>query len=200
MTEIQQNRWDQLIRRAANIVGGGSQVNDTLNELFPVMDVENVPNELLYLSGWFLGQGAVQAASVAAELQHIQLFNPAASGKLIVCERVIISTTTGQLCEYTMADVALTNNIGNELQRDTRIGVAQPLIGEMRQASQAAGLPTVGLFNLQASVQFDFHDRRGLFVLAPGTGVTFANTTVNTPLRCSFMWRERVAEVAELNF
>ncbi len=45
--ELQQNRYDQLIRRVGGIIGPGSKVVEALGELFPVIDVENVPGELL---------------------------------------------------------------------------------------------------------------------------------------------------------
>ena len=51
MFEVQQNRWDQLIRRVSGSIGPGSRVSETLSELLPVMDVERVPGELLRLMG-----------------------------------------------------------------------------------------------------------------------------------------------------
>jgi len=200
MTEIQQNRWDQLIRRASNIVGGGSQVNDTLNELFPFMDVETLNAELAILSGTKLCLGSTSQAALAANLSHSQLFNPVDSNTLITVERVDLSMPTGDLVEYVMAALPLTNSSFTAVFRDTRLVAAGTPVGQLRDVQQAAGLPTTGNIFVPTDTPVTLQDKRGIFVLGPGSGVTFATTTVNRTFRMSYQWRERVVEPAELNF
>jgi len=200
VTEIQQNRWDRLVRRAANIVGGGSQVNDTLNELFPVIDVETLRAELSLLSGTRLGFGGTSQAALAANNSHSQLFNPVNSGAIITLERIDLSTTIGQLIEYGLATVPLMNFTANHALRDTREGILTQPVGQVRDVQQPGSLPTLGMLFATTDTNVTFEGQRGLFVLAPGTGLTLSTTTVNSTFRVTWLWRERAVEPAELNF
>jgi len=65
VTELQQNRYDQLLRRVGDLKGPGSKVNDVLQELFPTIDVENVPGELLFLMGTHIGLGVLPSPAVS---------------------------------------------------------------------------------------------------------------------------------------
>lgn len=200
MTEIQQNRWDQLIRRASNIVGGGSQVNDTLNELFPVIEVETLNSELAILSGTRLGLGTTSQAALAANLSHSQLFNPVGSNMILTVERVDLSLPIGDFIEYAFAILPLTNAAASVVFRDTRSGFTGTPVGQVRDVQQAGGLPTIGGLFVSTDTNLSMQDKRGLFILEAGTGITFATTTVNRTFRVTYQWRERVAEPAELNF
>jgi len=200
VTEIQQNRWDQLIRRVANIVGGGSQVNDTLNELFPTLDVENVPSELLALSRTSLvTAGSLLNPSVGNVNKH-QLFNPATSSVMLVVTQMIVSTGVAGNSEIVVEVTARTTNVGNVQRRDTRAGFAEAVIGENRTQQDAAGVASIVNIRLLANTAFSLTDPNDLFVLFPGTGVTFSPTTANVQSVCQFFWRERVFEPAEINF
>jgi len=198
--ELQQNRYDQLIRRVGGIIGAGSKVSEALSELFPVIDVERVPIELLFLAGTSLGQGSSLQPGVAANLNHSQLFNPAGSGQLLTLTSVIISTEGSEVVEYTTTETPLTTDVGNVIPRDTRAGLTAPIVGQVRTVTQVAGLPGIGQILIQNAASFVFEPPGGLFVLAPGTGVTFADTVLNRDFRVNYMWRERVATEAELNF
>lgn len=197
--EVQQNRWDQTIRRASGSIGPGSRVSETLGELFPVFDVENLPLELMLLSGWTLGQGVGDKIAVAARFSKVQLFNPATSGKLIVLTRVDLTTSAAQLLRYSLAETALALDTGNVVARDTREGITGAGVGQMRTEDTPGGVAAFGQFFLTTNVSFPFTEPHGLFVLAPGTGITFSCTTANTTLRGNFLWRERVALESELN-
>ena len=200
MTAIQQNRYDQLVRRVSNIVSGGSMVNDALSELFPMIDVENLNAELSLLTGWRLAHGAVEKTAIAANNNLVQLFNPDGSGQLAVVERVDIRVGTGQFIEYAMAATPLTNFTANQEARDSREGIPRNPVAQMRDVTQAGSLPNFGVIFVEGNVTFTMEEKLGIFVLAPNTGVTFSTTTVNTDFVCNMHWRERVAEPAELNF
>lgn len=200
MTEIQQNRYDQLIRRVNNIVSPGSMVGDALNELFPVIDVEKVPLELLKLSGWRLGLGSSEQAALAANNNLAQLFNPADSGMLVTLTRVFIRTNTTQFIRFTFLESPLTNDVGNVLPRDTRDGLTGGVFAQVRNVQQVGGLPAIGQIFVVGDVGFDLRDQDGFVVLAPGTGIDFSTTVLNTSLQITFMWRERTAQQSELQF
>ncbi len=200
MTEIQQNRWDQLVRRIANIVGGGSQVNDTLNELFPVINVETRNTELLILSKWRTALGSTTFAALAGNFDLIQLFNPVDSGMFIVPTRVDFSVSLAGGVRYGVASNALADNTANVQFRDTRTGITDLPVGQVRSVQQAGGFAQFSNYVVLALTTATIQNDRGLFTLAPGTGLTFATSGQNRTLDVSFFWKERVAEPAELNF
>lgn len=200
MTEIQQNRWDQLIRRTANIVSPGSMVADALNELFPVLEVETNHAELLLLSGWHIAMGAINHPALAANLNHVQLFCPADSRTILVCTRVDLRASGTQEIRYAMSVAPLTDSVANNGFRDGRLAVATPPVGQVRSVQQVGGIPLVGSYLVVPNITSTIRDENGVFVLTPGTGITFATTVVNISSIFTFHWKERVAEPAELNF
>lgn len=200
MTEIQQNRYDQLVRRVANIVSSGAIVGDALNELFPMIDVESLNSELAFLAKWKLAFSSTTQLASVGNNSHTQLFNPADSGMIVVLERVDLNTSAGQPIRYALADIPLTNLTANEALRDTREGITQIPVAQCRDVQQVGGLALFGVLVLQFDQTFTLEEKRGLFTLAPGTGVTFATTVTNTELTANYLWRERVGEPAELNF
>lgn len=201
MASINQNRWDQLVRRVAAIVGPGSKVNNTIGDLFPMLDVENMPGELLRLSNTRLGMGTATLSNVAAETPKIQLFNPAGSRLLVTLTTMVITQSfTGGISEFFLTAVPLTTNVGNTPFRDTRDGVAVSTVAQVRLLSDAAGIPAHFQYASLANTPTTFNDSNGIVVLAPGTGITIATNVANRTLTVAFMWRERVAEESELNF
>jgi len=200
MTELQQNRYDQLIRRVGNIVSPGSMVNDALSELFPMIDVENLNAELSLLTGWRLAYGTVETVGVALNQNLIQLFNPENSAHLVVVERVDIRVPAQENIRYALSSTPLANFTANQERRDSREGIANSPVAQLRDVNQLGGIPNFGVVFVRTDTTFTMQDKRGLFVLAPNTGITFANSIVNNNLQVSMQWRERIAEPAELNF
>lgn len=199
MSRIQQGRYDRLLRRVADLKGPGSKVNDALEELFPVIDVENVPAELYALNGWQLGFGGVVKVASAGNNNIIQLFNPVGSNHFIVPTRIIISTNSVQNIEYGTDSGPLANSTNTSFPRDTRRGISNRLVGQLRDVSQPGSLPPAGTILIPSNRNFDLHDLDGIFVLAPGTGIDIGTTSLNTQLIATFHWRERVAEPSELS-
>ena len=198
--ELQQNRYDQLVRRVGGLIGPGAKVGEVLAELFPMLDVETLNAELSLLSSWRLGFSSHNAVAAAGDLQLIQLFNPAGSGNLVVVERVDMRVDSDQFVAYAMVNAALATLAAQHDVRDTREGIQLPPIGQVRTVSQVGGIADVGLIFVQTNINATIEDKRGLFVLAPGTGVTFVGSVANTGLAVSFLWRERAAEASELQF
>lgn len=198
-TRLQQARYDGLMRRVGDLKGGGSKVSEVISEVFPTFDLENVPAELYALNGWTLGFGAVQLSPLAANNNLIQIFNPVGSGKLVVPTRIDISVSPGMNVEYATNQPVLANLTASSLARDTR-QADQSLAAQIRDVQQAGSLSPHGIFFIAVNVAFVWNDLDGLFVLAPGTGLTIGSTVVNSTLIVTFHWRERVAEPSELNF
>lgn len=199
-SELQQNRYDQLIRRVGGIVGPGSKVAEALSELFPIIDVENLPAELYLLSGTAIGFGGSSSGPVAAEFSSVQLFNPVDSGKLVTVTQ--FQASPGATSVIRMATEAASRGTAVPAERfaDTRLGVTALTTAQLFFASNVAETPNVGRFLSLGAENVTIQDPRGLIVLAPGTGFTLGNETANLNLMVSFWWRERVAEQSELNF
>lgn len=200
MTELQQNRYDRLLRRVGGMIGPGSMVNDVLTELFPMFDVENMPGELLRLSGTRLGMGTDTFNATVAEIPKIQLFNPVDSGLLVTLTTLVITQgVAAELVRFAFTSSALTNNIGNTPFRDTRDGIGLSTVAQVRSLSSAAGVASHFSYRSLADTAVQFHDNNGVCVLGPGTGITIATQNTNRSLTVAFMWRERVVESSELN-
>jgi len=198
--DLQTARYDQLLRRVGALIGPGSKVTEVLGELFPMMDVENVPGELLRLMGTRIGMGGTTLAAVAAQIGKIQLFNPVGSGLLTTCTTIVSGTDgSGDITEYFLTATPLLTNVGNTPQRDTRDGVAVSTVTQVRSDTAAGGIPAHFNFVSVGNTPTTIQDPNGVVVLSPGTGITVAANTANRVLTVGFLWRERVAEPSELN-
>jgi len=201
MTEIQQNRYDKLIRRVNNIVAAGSMVGDALNELFPTIDVENVPGELLALMGTRIAWARSDLIAGGGVFPQVQLFNPANSGTIITLTSLILAVTANNTVQYGTSDTPMTSLLLPGQFRDSRFGVAAAgrAVGQVR--FQTTAVPVGGSQALFMAPQESrlINDDNGLCVLSPGFGLDVQANVAATRLLCSFAWRERVLEASEIN-
>jgi len=201
VAELQQNRYDKLIRRVGGIIGPGSMVSEAITELFPMIDVENVPGELLALMGTRIAwaRGDVQAG--AGVNPQVQLFNPVDSATIITVTSLLVSLLTSNAIQYGTSATALTTLATRGEFRDTRfrIPAANQAIGEIRTQTSAVPIGGAqGLFVLLNDPHL-INDDNGLCVLSPGFGLDVQCNTVATRLLASFAWRERALESSEEN-
>jgi len=197
--EVQQTRWDRIIRRVSGSIGPGSRVSETLSELFPVLDVERVPAELLLLGGTQVCMGQVQQSATVGEFSLAMLLNPVGSGNLITVTRVVVSTSSTQQC-----NAGITQNVfptaGTQTIRDGRRGPAGVPVGQVLSAtSMAIGVNFFRFFspNNQNAILEDPND---VAVLSPGSAFALGTLGTNADLRVGFFWRERPGEESELQF
>lgn len=200
MTELQQNRYDQLLRRVGDLKGPGSKVGEVLTELFPVLEVEGYQGELQALNRRRLGIGATFIVGAAGEIAKIQLFNPTGSGLLVTVTSMTISSTATQEVRYGGEVFTLAGGIGTQVPRDLRQGLTAFPTAQMFSESSVGVGPGNGVIALLADQSEILNDENGLFVLSPGTGLTVGAGVVATRITCTFFWRERAAEPSELNF
>ena len=197
--EIQQNRYDQLMRRVGGMIGPGSKVSTVISELFPVLDVERVPGELLFLMGTRLGMSAASVTAGAGLSSKLQLFNPAESGKLVTCTSMWIGSDTTQILTFGAESTSRGAAIGPGEFRDTRAPVGEPTTAVVFFELSA---PTINLTNRMSVIANEMtkiSDENGILVLQPGTGLTVAPQVQVTQITVTYFWRERVAESSELN-
>lgn len=200
MTELQQNRYDQLLRRVGDLKGPGSKVNDVLTELFPVIDVERIPGELLALGGTALCMGAATLSGAVGERARVQLFNPVGSGKLIAVSAFFTSSNSSQTYHWARSIIALPTGVGTEVFRDSRFPTASRPTGQIRTDSQVAIVDANGIFRIGTNVTFPVQDENSVAVLSPGAGLEVGAVNVVTLINVTFFWRERVAQPSELSF
>ena len=200
-SEIQQNRYDQLLRRVGGLIGPGSKVSEVISELFPMFDVENMPGELLRLAGTRLCLGGGALAGVAAESPTAVLENPAGTGMLLTLERVDIGTDTSMIVRWGVQNGfrATAVAIGTEDFRDVREFAPDQPTANVRQISEAALPNGTNQSRLSANRNLVLDPPNGVCVLPPGTSFEIGSGTNNVGIFYGFSWRERVAEQSELN-
>ncbi len=201
MPEIQQNRYDQLLRRVTGSIGPGSRVSESITELFPMIDVENLPPELLVLAGWAAAFRSTSVNSAAGDESASQLFNPAGSGKLMVLTKAYIRTSADSVVHFVMTHTELANSNGFGVLRDNRAGdvVSNSASGNTRIETGLLINPGGTIF-VPANGTVILEDVNGLAILTPGDGWSIGTASLNLTLTASYFWRERTAEQSELNF
>lgn len=200
MAEIDQNRYDQLIRRVTASVGPGSHVAESLSELFPTIDVENLQPELFLLAGTRLCYGGTTVTGAAGQFPAIQVFNPADSGILVTITRFVGTSSFSSQLNWSFTNFTLATNSTSQRFRDSRLTVLNLPQAEIRRESGVIATGATAQTFLPVDTPFTLEDRDGLAVLEPGSGLEFGLATANTILRATFYWRERAAEQSELNF
>lgn len=187
------------MRRVGGMIGPGSKVGTLVSELFPMIDVERVPGELLFLMGTRIGFGGASLTAPAAQFPKLQLFNPDESGKLVTITTIFLSTDTTQILIFNNEIGSRGAAIGPGEFRDTRGTVGEPTSATIFFQNDASVLPSAGRLSMIADETLVLNDENGVVVLQPGTGWTVSALTVATQITVTFFWRERVAEQAELN-
>jgi len=197
--EVQQTRWDRIVRRVTGSVGPGSRVSETISEVMPVIDLEAVPAELLLLGGTQLAWGQTLFGPVVAAFPYGQVLNPTDSGNIITITSVRIFSDTSQ-----QLNIALTTEVmvtpDSQAIRDSRRGVAGIPVGQCRGKTDAAAPVFATRQRVVADTPLVWTDPNDLAVLSPGFAMQIAGTTLNTELALTWMWRERPAEESELQF
>jgi len=195
---LQTGRLENFIRRWGSIKGGGSLLSETLGEVFPVLDLENLSPENYLPAGWTPFFGFTTVVGVAAQLQGASLINPAASGNIIVVDLIVARVAAA--ANFTLGNsLPLFTPILNATSRDTR--ELSPLGGARIGANANVGAAETGLLYRQAGgLDREIILPHGTGILAPGTQIAVVGSTVNNTLNVGFSGRIRVAEPSELSF
>lgn len=198
MSEIQQNRYDQLLRRVADLKGPGSKVNDALGELFPTIDVENVPLELQLLSGARICMGIKNlSAGGAGTFNDCLLMNPVDSGVIArVIDTQVASTSVN-------VNLGLTQNVtafnGVEAYMDGRVFGEGTVCKLGASNNKIVSGPAFYLLAINSDFLAFWDPPLGMAVLTPGSAFIWSNSSANNFLTVSVQWLERQAEPSELN-
>lgn len=199
MGRVQTGVFDNLIRRLYSIKGGGSELAETLGDVFPMLDLENLPSELLVLRGWNLFSGFATIIGVPAQATGIQLFNVADSQSLVVLTKIIINSQKAQQMTYGV-NVALATPVTSTQNMDTRIPQSVNAIARLAGDADVQTSGTAGSIDVVAGVDREFEVPNGIVVLAPGGVFSVFSSTSDSDLRVTFIGRQRLAEPSELSF
>lgn len=197
--EVQQTRWDALVRRVSGSIGPGSRVSETISELFPVLEVENTTPELIALSGWRTAWQSTERPPSAGNESASALHNPPASGVIATVTQVILRATLANTIvqmETEISTIGGTQVAG--LFRDIRFGTGRDttLTVTSNDASSVGG----GLRIFVGTDIVSIRDDNGIAVLTPNTSLRVGTVTVNVGFTVNYFWRERPAQPAELQF
>ena len=179
-------------------MASGSRVSESLSELFPVLDVERVPGELLLLGGTAICHGAAAATGAAAEVPKVHLFNPVNSNSLVTITRVGVRTNMNSPFRATVQQGVAGANVPNARFRDSRRLFPLVPTAQLRTESD------ISLTTQQVAVQgannvtLFLDDPNEVAVLAPGSRYEVGATVVISTITVTFWWRERPAEASEL--
>lgn len=185
------------MRRVGDLKGPGSKVADVISEVFPIVDLENLPAELYALGGTVLAYGGGNVAATAGEISQMAIFNPATSGKIMTVTSAIVSHGLGTGINWSFIAAEFSTTIATQIQRDTRLGFTT-LPSGLVQTESGAGFPgATGTIQVLPDTPLFLKDENGLAVLEPGTGFHVSPITVNSALFATFYWRERVMEPSE---
>lgn len=198
--EVQQTRWDRIIRRVSSSIGPGSRVSETLSELFPVLDVERVPGELLLLGGTGICHGGGTILSIVGEGATAQLFNPAESNMLVTITGVHFAVAASGTIRWGTTIIQRGTVISTQVFRDMRRVLPELPVAQVSQDSAVALAEGTNQTRALGNTNFTLQDDNGVAVLAPGSGFEIGSAVPNIQIFYSFYWRERPAEESELQF
>lgn len=199
MNELQQNRYDTLLRRVGGLIGPGSKAGEILSEVFPMIDIEGIKGELQLLGQTYTCMGGGVITGDPGESPRAQLFNPADSNVLLTLTSVMVSHTATDIVRYGRRDIALAASVDTQIFTDFRNPVANLPVGEINQLSSVALANATGQFRLLSNTPFYLKNSNDLAILPPNTGWEIGLVLATASLHYTFFWRERVAELSELN-
>ena len=197
--EVQQTRWDRLVRRVSGSIGPGSRVSETLSELFPVLDIERVPGELLALGGTKLCVGTAKVVPPAGNTGRVQLFNPVDSGNLVTISSVTVSSLSTAEINSAVRQIALSTDTGFNRFRDGRFPTPQRPVAQIRTQTSVAQTDPDAVILVNANNNVQISDSDTVAVLPPGSGLEYGAAANIITIIVTFRWRERPAEESELS-
>jgi len=206
-TPLQITRYDRVVRRLMNLVGQPSIVTGVLEDVFPIIDLENLQPDAWRWAGWNICAVGDFVGGGAGNTTRISLDNPPDSGHVIVLTKLIVASDLGQDLRGSLADVAARAPTAVANFRDTRtdpttqvpvgqlfgeIAIAVPPEPEVMRlpVSTTGGVGAVGIHLI-----LDVSD--GVVVLGPGTQFRIRAFLPDSGITASFWWRERPLDPAE---
>ena len=200
MGRLQTARLENFIRRWGSIKGPGSVLSETLGDVFPVLDLENLTAENMAVAGWSLWSGSTNVTGGVAQFGAASVINPVGSGAIVVVDA--LTTHSGTLQAYLMgiSNLTLLTSVINTINRDTRINAIFQGNATLGASTNAAGAVGDAAFRCRANIDRVMLIPHGLAVLGPGRQFQVTSQAANTATFYTFYGRVRLAEPSELSF
>jgi opacity protein-like surface antigen len=142
-----------------------------------------------FLKQGYIGYGSVGAA--ASEESAVELYNPAASGKILIVWTLTCAAGAAEQIGYGFTTVELTTSDASVTNKYSSAAVGVALL---RSQNNAASYPFTGgiqsgAMSLPASQSLPV-PFAGPLIITAGMGLQIFGATVNTLLQCEFEWDE----------
>jgi len=196
---LQTARLENFIRRWGSIKGPGSVLSETLGDVFPVLDLENLTPENQLTAGWHLFSGFATVVGVAAQLSGVGIRIPADRNSLAVIDKIVINAELAQDITFGINVVAFVQ-VGSTANKDSRNPQAFSADTRLSANANVGAAANGGILAVAAGVDREFEAPHGLAVLGPGAQFSVVCATVNSDLTVTFFGRARQAEPSELSF
>jgi len=198
-SELQTDRYSQMVRRVGAMIGPGGRVVEVLTELFPVIELEGTTPEILALGGWRTAWQSTERPAAPGMVSRSQLFNPADSGIIAAVTQVWWRSAIAGAIQMAIENAQIGGTPVRGLFRDARFGGNR----ETSLTVEAVDAGAVGggfFFRDPGAVNTQMRDDNGIVVLLPGSGLSVGAGAQNSQLTVNYFWRERSAEQSEINF
>jgi len=199
MGRLQTARLENFIRRWGSIKGPGSVLSETLGDVFPVLDLENLTPESQLTAGWSLFSGFATVVGIAAQLTMVQVRQSLPRGSIVVVDKIIVNSELTQNVTFGI-DRALQVVIISTQARDSRNADAVSATAQIAGDADHGGASLGGILAVVAGVDRELEIPNSLAVLGPGGAFSVVSGTVNSDLTVTFFGRHRLAEPSELSF
>ncbi len=200
LNQINGGRWDNFLRRMFPIKEQ-SIAPVIASELVGMVIVQEWEPELFKLRDEALAIAYTEVGAVAAQLGHVQLFNPAGSASLITLEKVIFFVTVDSTLQIAYEPGIMAGSIqAASAFRDQRFSPTPNIgitIGQPRFVSSVPVIGTATISKVQVILAPSLEWKLDM-VISPGQSVVVRHQTVNRLLGVTWFWRERSAEPSEL--
>lgn len=199
MGRLQTGRLENLIRRWGSIKGGGSVLSETLGDVFPILDLENLPPELLLTAGISMIAGTGTVTGGVGQLGAVQLVNPTGTNAILTLTKFHVKTAAvqGIACGLT---TDLLSPLINSRNMDSRSAVTFNAAARIAVSANAAGSLGDFVVDTEATIDREVTIPHGIAVITPGNAFRLTASATNTLLRVSFFGYVRQAEPSELSF
>ena len=199
MGRLQTARLENFIRRWGSMKGGGSVLSETLGDVFPTLDLQNLAPDNYALAGWYPFFIFGSVIGIAAQQTGISLINPANSGHIVVVDGFILRLEVGSRATIGTSLPLFTPFVLSSAARDTRLAARTgnaTLGGNANVGAAENGM----IVQLAGNVDREIILPHGTAILAPGTQLAVVTSTVNVDTTASFFGHVRIAEPSELSF
>lgn len=199
MGRLQTARLENFIRRWGSIKGPGSVLSETLGDVFPILDLENLTPENRLTAGISMVAGSASGLGGVAQLGGAQFINPADSGSLLTLTKLRLFTSAGQTVNCGLTTTLFTAFI-NTRNLDSRS--PQNFNGSALAGGNTNTASSLGDFIVltRSNIDYILDVPQGIAVMRPGTAFQVTASVTNILISATFWGYTRLAEPSELSF